>query len=334
MPVCIYCRKWKKTEEFNTREHVIPQQLGKFENNLILNDALKKIKYVCNNCNKHFGDTIEQWFSIDSLEGYILRAKYLKKEHKKNTKRFRLEMTIKEGDYKGVHVELTENNKIKVLPQIGLRGKDGNWDYFLINQINTIKKEKYDLVENSLRSFGIEEEKAALYFNKIGINFEIKGFFSPPDLVTCDITVRIDKAIKRVVAKIAFNFFAYYNYKKFILDKSFDQIRNFILNNEDMINVQVSNKPILYDEVKNGMAKLGHIITFHKNKSRYIIAQVSLFNHLNYEFKLSETPFDLDIKANGKFFDLGSRKILDMGKTIIHLIPPIIIPEFKLWLPK
>ena len=64
---CIYCLKEKISNEFRKREHVIPQMFGRFKNNLILRG------FVCDNCNRYFGDNLELALGRDTIEGIILR---------------------------------------------------------------------------------------------------------------------------------------------------------------------------------------------------------------------------------------------------------------------
>jgi hypothetical protein len=61
MPTCIYCREELGTEHFN-KEHVIPRQLGTFENNQTL------IHTVCASCNSYFNVNLEHALGCDSFE--------------------------------------------------------------------------------------------------------------------------------------------------------------------------------------------------------------------------------------------------------------------------
>ena len=59
---CTYCLRLFSEAEFN-REHVMPQHLGKFRENLVLSNA------VCCDCNKTLEDQLELWLGRDSVEG-------------------------------------------------------------------------------------------------------------------------------------------------------------------------------------------------------------------------------------------------------------------------
>lgn len=335
MPQCIYCKISKPIEQFSNREHVIPQSFGTFKpHNLILNQSTTQIKQVCNNCNNLFSG-LEIFLARDSYEGYILRSKY--QNIQKNIDRRRIILKLREGELKGVYVHLIENNTINFEQQIGVKTNNGHWEYFLLDELHKFSKEKYSLEEGSLRSFGISEQQAKLAFNEIGINFVKGGEIPLPaqtEKLLCDISYVVDNKILRAIAKIAFNFFAYFN-PEAVLDNSFDTLRNFILNNIGTIKIQSSTDPILHDETRNGLGRLGHIITIDRYKYDSLIVQVSLFNHLTYRVWLSERKWTKkEIKFGfGKFFDISSKKILHIDSSKLYLIPLIIIPEKKLWLP-
>lgn len=59
---CIYCLEDKPEDEFN-REHVIPQMMGTFEENQVLNNL-----QVCIECNSYFSRELENNISLDSIE--------------------------------------------------------------------------------------------------------------------------------------------------------------------------------------------------------------------------------------------------------------------------
>jgi hypothetical protein len=333
MSKCIYCMVNKKACKFSNREHVIPQAFGKFSpNNLILNKKNKSTKYVCNTCNAKFGDHIDRWLAKDTYEGYILRNKYLNGMFSPNRKR--LSLVVAEGNYKGLHVELT-GNIVKPLPQIGLQNHNGTWDYFLLNKIYSIKKENYILAGNCLRAFFLSNDEAKEIFNKIGVNYLQKGILPAPTdkTILCEIESTVDKVVYRAIAKIAFNYFSFFNFKKILLSSNFDNIRKFILIGDINIHIKVDNKPILFDENRYG--RLGHIVTLEINDYGKIISKVSLFNQLTFTVFLGESYGLVKLKTEfGHFFDITSKIIIDIQSTSL-MIPKtkLIIQKPNLWLP-
>lgn len=315
MPICIYCKKRKY--DFKRREHVIPQAFGLFQPiNFTLNDRTIKDKTVCDACNEKFGKDLEENLGCESYEGYILRSKFQNKPPRKSA-RSNIIIRASEGDYKGLYCKLDSNNKMVPLPQIGLKRKEGTWDYFLLDNTDKINKNLYDLSENSLRSFSLDEENVRAEFNKLNIKFELKGHLPPPDEknILHEIEVSTNKSTFRLMAKIAFNYFSYFNYKYIILNQTFDPIRNYILDSNSSIiaPIRVSDEPILLED-DSSHRLLGHILTINKNNVGDILAQVSLFNYIKYTIMLSESFSHQKLKVGfGHFFNVNNGKILELG---------------------
>jgi len=96
--------------------------------------------------------------------------------------------------------------------------------------------------------------------------------------------------IMRAVAKIAFNYIAYFEGHEFVLHHDFNRIRDYILNGQepDYPLVRIEQKAILGDEPENGLRRTGHILTTDWAKDRVsIAAQVSLMNWLKYSVSLA-----------------------------------------------
>lgn len=336
MTICIYCKKNQTAHNFSNREHVIPQSFGKFEpNNFILNKRDNRTKHVCNNCNKKFGSLIDRCLAKDSYEGYVLRTKYLK--NVESTSRLRVSIKIKEGELKGLNMYLTGKDTAEVSPQIGLLNKKDEWEYFLPNEISKIHKNNYKLSGKSVVAFQMSDTEIKEIFLKIGINF-LPGEPFPKPTVTdllCKVDSNIDLIIKQAVAKIAFNYFSYFNYKRIVLTKNFDAIRKFILTGEGDHPIMINNDPILADEGRTSR-RLGHLIVINVNQFGNIVAQVSLFNELKYTIFLGAANSLHKLNVGfGHIFDPNSKRILQIEKS--HLIIPkinLIVPKKKIWLPR
>ncbi len=133
----------------------------------------------------------------------------------------------------------------------------------------------------------------------------------------CKVKGSIDDRIMRGVAKIAFNYLAFWQEGEFVLHKDFDIIRKFILNGEkpDYPLVRIIDKPILGDEPVVGKRRLGHMITTNWAADGVsIISQVSLFNWMTYNICLARefSGERRDIKK-GNFFDFNSNNILELS---------------------
>lgn len=313
MSLCIYCKKDK--HNFQRREHVIPQAFGLFNpDNFILNDREKQDKSVCDDCNAKLGNEIEDYLATESYEGYILRPKHLAKEPRDRIKK-NIVIKANEGDHKGIYLKLNKDNTVSPLPQIGLRKKNGNWDYFLLGNLESIDKNLYDASPNNLFSISLDKKDTIDAFKKIGIKFNYTHDAPPPKHnIEASIDFSVPNIVLRSMAKIAFNYFAYFNPKNVILNKTFDTIRDFIIDGKPFDNSRftISNDPILINEPK-GKRYLGHIITIGKNEHECLNANVSLFNYMKYEFLLSE-PFEhKDLKIGfGHFFNVSNGEILEI----------------------
>jgi len=211
-------------------------------------------------------------------------------------------------------------------PQVGFLNKATNeFDFYLIDNIpdiSELRQKGYD-IDNPKGMFvplkHVEAVKKAL--NEKGIPFKMTEELDYPlqkgQQWKCKVEGSIDDRIMRGIAKIAFNYLAYWQGSAFVLHKDFDIIRKFILKGEkpDYPLVRIIDKPILGDEPIVGKRRLGHLITTNWAKDEVsIIAQVSLFNWMTYNICLAREFSDIhkDIKK-GNFFDFNSHNILELS---------------------
>ena len=330
MPKCIYCKKNKTEESFKNVEHVIPQAFGRFQpDNLVLNSE-KPLK-VCDACNNEFSK-FERRLARDTFEGYILRCKFGMKLSTENRKRVKI--TIAEGEYRGLHLSLTENCHVKIIPQIGLKNKRGKWEYILIDNINSFcfDRDKYLLTNDSLVAFDLDNDTAKGAFKKLDITFIPEENFSPAfgeNHVKCKIETIIDSIIKRMLSKIAFNYFAYFNFKHILLNSCFDKVRKFILNEDEQVKIEINNTPILRNEPSIRYRRQCHIVIVNKIRNGNLSVQVSLFNHMKYIIYLSENIGSLNVRSDfGHAFNYRNQKIVKLTRQ-----NRIMIPTIKLWTP-
>ncbi len=339
MPICIYCKKQKKIAEFSKREHVIPQSFGKFNpKNLILNAKKEKTKKVCDKCNNEFSK-LERWLARDSYEGHVMRSRHGKKPS--NIERKRVTMTLAEGEFKGLYVEILDENGVRIIPQIGYKAKNNKWHYIPIDKLNHTKpnniKNNLSSDRLKLRAFSLGHDEAKKAFKKLNINFVKEGELEPPKTEDCKVLIeaKVDKVLRRVIAKIAFNFLAYFNTKNIILNGAFDACRKFIRDGEDDLQVETSSEAILFDEIGKGYRILGHIVVVKKSENDDVIASVSLYNSLRYDVLLAHNFKSKNLKTGmGKFFNVYDKKIHDIRKfDLVGLLLPdtsIIIPNTRI----
>jgi hypothetical protein len=324
---CIYCLKEDKHVSFKNTEHVLPQSFGLFENNFTLNGV------VCDSCNKYFGDNLELDLARGTLEGGFRFEHRIKdpKEFKSLGKRDPIIIKVDEGPFKGayaykIYSKEDEAVVITPAPQVGfLNGITNKFDYYLLDKIpemSELRQKGYD-IDNPKGMFvplkHVDVVKKAL--NERGIPFKIIEELDFPiqkgQQWKCRVDGSIGDRIMRGVAKIAFNYLAFWQGTEFVLHKDFDIIREFILNGEkpEYPLVRIIDKPILGDEPIVGKRRLGHIITTNLAKDGVsIMSEVSLFNWMTYNICLAiEFSGERRNVKKGHFFDINSNNILELS---------------------
>jgi hypothetical protein len=331
---CVYCIR-DLSENMFTREHVFPESFGVFRDNFTL------LNKVCHHCNQYFGNILELNLARDSLEGIkrydfkINRSKEIKNLGRKSG----LVIKVAEGILKGAYAFLTfspEQDKpiIKPLPQVGFRKIDsGEYVFYPLWKIPRkaeLNESEFDANKpKGILILGCKVEEAEKKLDEKG--FKIKfgeeaqsGLEKANNTLECKIEWPIDDTIRRAVAKIAFNYLAFWEGVKFVLNEKFDPIRRYIRWGEkiDYPFVLVDSNPILADEPKAGRSRLGHVITINWASDNFsILSQISVLNLLRYRVSLAKNftslyrPLRIE---RGHFFNIASGDILELN--IVHNI--------------
>ncbi|MHB8843997.1 MAG: HNH endonuclease [Nitrospirota bacterium] len=323
---CIYCLENKPETAYRKTEHVMPQSFGSFKSNFTLKNV------VCDECNTYFGDNLEVNLARDTYEGQSRYEYEIKKpeDYKSRGKKSRLVIRVSEGQLKGIYVYReysTQRNKIllKPLPQVGFKKSNSDeYEYFLFDSVpekQHFENDGYDFMHShGIRSFGIDEPLLERKLRERGFSLKpTKEEFIPSiehGLLQCEIDGTIDRIIFRAIAKIGFNYLAFWQDSDFIHQDSFHQIRRYIRYGETTSYplVQVFKKPILADE-KSNRRRLGHLITVNWASDKMsIVSQVSLFNWITYGICLArEYVGDYSNIKKGHFFNIRSKDILQLG---------------------
>ncbi|OQB23526.1 MAG: hypothetical protein BWY11_01825 [Firmicutes bacterium ADurb.Bin182] len=277
---CIYCLQTKDEIEFN-REHVVPQMMGKYQNGFVLSDF-----QVCQECNTYFSEQIENNIALDSYEAF-LRMQYrdtpMSDGRKLNGNRIRL--IGAEGIFKGIPFSvITDKNspyrvRFESEPMVGI--------------INSIEKQEYDYYSLENLPDAIEEvmkrmkESTQPIINS-GIDRELlepalieKGYLvdhytysegSVSDLCKelefmTVINLKIDSIMRRLCAKTVFNYLCYSRGKEFVLDSTFDAIRDYIRygNWSEQLWFRYSKRPVSTVEMPNDTAHVVGYMWFPEN---------------------------------------------------------------------
>ena len=321
---CIYCLEDKPEYYFTKAEHVMPQSFGMFENNLTLN------KNVCDECNQYFGNNLEIDLGRDTIEG-LSRYKFGVKaaqDFKTLGKRSRFNFVIAEGLLKGAHAYLEHSEELdevacKPLPQIGfINRQTGEYKYFRLDELPKkleLEKEGLDYSDD-VRVFGVSNDEAQNALLGIGISLSLVSDLDfgdkESDSWLVEIEGSIDKTIYRAIAKIAFNYMAYWHGPEFALQKTFNPIRHYIRRGEraKVKYVLVRSDNILVDE-KPDKRRLCHIVTLNWAKNgTSIVSQISLFNNFpSYTVLLSKHYRGKTVNLRkGHFFNFGDNRIHEL----------------------
>lgn len=326
MPRCIYCQEAKSEDFFRKAEHVVPQSFGTFRNNFTLRNI------VCDPCNQYFGDVLEIVLARDSFEGHSRFAHGVRnpEEFRPFGRNSRLILKIGEGDFSGAFAYREyspEANDIVLqpLPQIGfLMAQTGRYEYFLLDNIPAERELQEKGFASghpqAIRALAVDDAELRGKLADRGINFQRGGEIVSPErshTVMCELEGTIDRKIFRAIAKITFNYLAYWQGPEFLHEPAFDTTRRFIRYGEQPAYrmVAIRDEAILADEPVAGQRRLGHLITTNWAQDRVsIMAQVALFNWVTYCVSLApDYPGERRDIRRGNFFNVANGEILELG---------------------
>lgn len=341
---CIYCLQTKPPALFNS-EHVIPKAFGLFGT-----ETFTLINKVCIGCNQELGDAIDNVLSRETLEGIhrfqhgAKSPKELKKFEYKKHARNQTRVATSEL-LKGHELELVANEngtgldyKLKDNYDVAFKTEDGSYEFYYMNQLpdGEILKQKYPnclegiKIINADKEYDIVQALSRIFNTKYELNEETHEGDSQVKAI-------YTKEAFRAIAKIAFNYLAYFNDSSLMIQEYFDPIRNFIAKGmgEWSQFIQIENEPIAPDN--DGKAADVHLVTVYANE-RAIFASVSLHNMQHYKICLAQYYQGKPFKVGyGHCFDPYGHKIHKLGKSSLVLakLPPLSIQIVKpfIWLP-
>ena len=200
----------------------------------------------------------------------------------------------------------------------------GRYEYFVSEKIPTkreLQEKGFDSRHpEAIRALAMDDAELRGKLAEIGINFQRGGEIVSPErshTVMCEVEGTIDRKIFRAIAKIAFNYLAYWQGPEFLHEPSFDATRRFIRYDEQpgYRMVDIREESILADERVAGQSRLGHLITTNWAQDRVsIMAQVALFNWVKYCVVLApDYPGEQRDIRRGNFFNVANGEILELG---------------------
>ncbi|HDO7855532.1 TPA: hypothetical protein P5J11_002815, partial [Legionella pneumophila] len=334
---CIYCKLEFQTSKSkkgrNPVEHVIPQMLGMFENNMTLKDI------VCANCNKFFSKNTELLFGRDSVYGILYRSIVgLFKENEFKTSihypRKKLAFKINHSEYGQtlVDIQLSKQNlfEVRLAEQfILLNSTKGVSVHYPVNQLphkTVLDSLGLPVHASNVNYIGpkFSPEEWDLKRNMIGQKLKVSGFnkspapktisFRPPLQQDSQLLFSslIDEDIIRVIAKIGFNYFAKIFGAELSNKDYFNNIRHFIRYGiKSGHSLVMMNKKIINENVNSLTSENfnHHTVVVFQNDHK-ILARVTLFNRDVFDILLTDSyPFLGNFIKSGHCFYLLTKQI-------------------------
>jgi len=332
---CIYCKETKGASDFG-REHVLPEAFGRFQDALVLHDA------VCRECNQHFGNTLDSGLARGSMQGairYFRGVKPLKKFIDVDRERVKLsarapgQANLREAEF----IETPEGEGLIFAPGIAYWSVSSGKEQFVslkaLEQGNWNKSDDIDRQQLVVLSYHdvriLERIQRALA--KLNLGVEILDTIDETKagkriLVVVD-AVREDVPIYRAIAKIAFNYLAYKMSRDFALQPIFDQTRAFIRQGSRASILVRKIAPMrISGDREEAARRRGHIVAIELAADGTTIQGfVEFFGIITYKVTLGKFGQVAVPISAGHYFDVMSKRVIRMDA---------IRPVGGLWIPR
>ena len=317
-PACIYCCS---TEPRVGREHVIPQGLGKFEQNWTLPE-------VCDVCNGRFGRELDIHLTRDSVEAYLrldLGLKPASAASKLHEKRIKGTLHAT-GPLHGsrVRIEPTrDGDELIPVPvaQVGFRRPGKEWAFLTERELS---REAVALasagsqveVRVIAEAGGLERLRVKLA--DLGFSFVVTeehlDIGIPEERIQVALDFLVDKTILRAASKIAFNYAAKVLGATTVRRSEFDLIREFIKTGSEtgpLVSAR-QGSPLVGTEAGRSRVHSCGIRWVPEHQS--LVGLVCLFNEVTYGVPMFAKNTDewRDVGVQ-HIFDPFSRKITAIG---------------------
>ncbi|MGA9724385.1 MAG: HNH endonuclease, partial [Candidatus Binatus sp.] len=291
-------------DRFN-REHVVPQQLGSFENCPIL-------RTVCAECNSYFANSLELKFGRDSIEAvYRLRHGQKRPEEfagfEGERLKFRIPSNLAAGGVVLEPAPSPDGSEIVMLlpPQVGVK-LEGETEFHYHTEEELTGEgidrlpppnQKVSIRLLAADDAGVERVRALVLTRFPKFREEGKLALPQPDRIDgkmlVEIKSKVDRLLARAIAKIAFNYMAFHAGAKFALSENFDAVRRFTRYDQGGDDwrefVRILSKPLLAEETEDLQVTRGHILILGWRDFETLIVWVSPYNSMAYEVTLTRS---------------------------------------------
>jgi len=337
---CIYCQNEFARDGFS-KEHVIPQLLGTFEQNLTL------INTVCKDCNNYFGRVLEPVLAVGSWEGIQRLREHLGDYSPRvtdllDTERvaFRYDGT---GPHRGILLAPSYRDgelQVGLVPQVGFKSrKTGEFGFV---PIWDLRKHHKQLPPESQKHRGIllvcrnttEKDLLVWLLATRGIKYPKKVDWIHPIVLdqkpNVEINSMVDSVYRRSIAKIAFNYLAKSmesTDRQFIHSADFDPARRFIRYGDDPgynVVAPPSHHPVLSDDSPFYRIPKVHVVSrgWVGPWRNSIMVRVSPFNTLTYNNLLCQHFSGIWREIiGGHIFNWHRKKISKVTAVSRRLLP-------------
>jgi hypothetical protein len=315
---CIYCLVAKPDEAFN-REHVMPQGFGTFDHNFVLHD-------VCLDCNGTMGREIETPGIRGSFEGIHrhITAQLASVKSLVKAPRSRVTFEIDDPGFKGVqayHEPAPDGPRTVVMfePQVVADYHDGSYRSFRLQELTDAAP-----LQNALafRVYALTDDEVTTIVEALH-RLGVKPKWAPMELNDSEdgttlvkVSALYDDIVRRLMAKITFNYLTHVAGAAYVLKAEFNTIREFIRygrgRGADLAGP--IEEPMLFEEQSAGGYSIteDHLVGVARMKNGGLLGQVSLFNQIHHVVILSQTNPDvieMGLIPSGHRFNWKTRTI-------------------------
>lgn len=334
MRKCIYCLKAEPEVTFTRRgEYVVPEGFGTFGSN-----TTPTLKCVCASCNQYFGDTLDISLTRDSLEGMQRYRHGIRSSARRPHKRVTMELADDERP-KGVpklRFEM-DGTKGKVEIQTMFRLIDKETKENVVIRYDQL--ETFDITPWLKRKLDVEMSGDITKLKEMHNRLAERGFkwtapFTYTELaplmgdkqqVLLETTGIVDMTTKRVIAKILFNFAAFYIGEEIVFDPKWNAAREFIRDGTGELPIKV--KTGVFWDMETEHVKLkpsGTNIKIENSKSGTVVGFIQFFDMMIYEVELAKDTLPEEKLIGGKFCD-GIEPIL---LRPLRITSPLLVAQY------
>ena len=190
----------------------------------------------------------------------------------------------------------------RIRSQIKFKRRSGGYRVFFPERLSTIDPESKEFAKKSQELQSLERENISIFgsdrdsldeivalLRTFGVNYQEKEArlrqTAPGDHIEVheEYSCTIDNDIGRVLAKVAFNYFAYCasreNREDILFLPHFDSIRNFVHAGQGELRSfipSIAEEPILYEERNANLRRIIHLINFLPDNGN-LVARLTLF---------------------------------------------------------